>query len=335
MKTQILLIVLIVLFNVSTASAQLPQIEEKTVKGGILNGKATSLSKPAYPAAARAVNAEGVVPVQVVIDEEGNVVSASAVSGHPLLRAAAEGAAKTSKFSPTTLQGAPVRVSGIIVYNFILPVSFTLVGYELSLAEKSLRLENRKAIFIAQSFPTSWTEEKKQLENLDSYLSGKAAAERKAEQAKAPAAAESSELQAKDYQGKVNSARTVGNVLTVEGSSSPVSVSYYALDADSVEVLRRLQSQIENRLSVNDKIVWSFRLGKILGRLKAEIETNQMEANVSELSQLQANIPAGISESVVKKTAEIVETSRQNASSAEKREKILALIGNLRSLRGL
>jgi hypothetical protein len=47
------------------------------------------------------------------------VISASAVSGHPLLRQAAEQAARESKFSPTMLSGQPVKVTGIVVYNFI------------------------------------------------------------------------------------------------------------------------------------------------------------------------------------------------------------------------
>ena len=91
----------------------------KTVSGGVLNGKATSLPKPAYPPAARAVRAGGSVSVQVLIDESGRVVSASAVSGHPLLRAAAVSAAQGARFSPTLLSGQPVKVSGVITYNFV------------------------------------------------------------------------------------------------------------------------------------------------------------------------------------------------------------------------
>ncbi len=90
----------------------------RRINGGVLNGKATTLAKPEYPPAARAVKASGAVNVQVTIDEQGNIVSASAVSGHPLLRAAAEDAARASKFAPTMLQGVPVKVTGIIVYNF-------------------------------------------------------------------------------------------------------------------------------------------------------------------------------------------------------------------------
>jgi len=91
----------------------------KKISGGVLNGKATSLPKPPYPAAARAVRASGAVNVQVTISESGSVVSASAVSGHPLLRQAAEQAARGARFAPTLLSGQAVSVTGVIVYNFV------------------------------------------------------------------------------------------------------------------------------------------------------------------------------------------------------------------------
>ena len=86
---------------------------------GVINGKAINLVKPPYPPAAKAVRAAGAVNVQVSIDVNGNVTSATAVSGHPLLRQAAEQAARASKFTPTVLSGQPVPVTGIIVYNFV------------------------------------------------------------------------------------------------------------------------------------------------------------------------------------------------------------------------
>jgi|SRR5438093_2276268 len=95
------------------------KVVPKTISGGVLNGKAISLPKPAYPPAARAVRASGAVQVQVLIDEEGRVVSASAAGGHPLLQAAAVAAARGARFSPTLLSGQPVKVSGIITYNFV------------------------------------------------------------------------------------------------------------------------------------------------------------------------------------------------------------------------
>ena len=100
-----------------------PIVKPKTskptsVSEGVINGKATYLPIPAYPAPAKAVNASGVVSVQVTIDESGRVVSAKAVSGHPLLRPAAEKAAWGAKFSTTYLSRVPVKVTGVIVYNF-------------------------------------------------------------------------------------------------------------------------------------------------------------------------------------------------------------------------
>ena len=89
------------------------------ISGGVLNGKAISLPKPPYPAIARAAHASGTVVVQVVIDENGNVISAHAVSGHPLLQGAARSAALQAKFSPTKLSGQPVKVTGVIQYNFV------------------------------------------------------------------------------------------------------------------------------------------------------------------------------------------------------------------------
>ncbi len=91
----------------------------KTISGGVLNGKATNLPKPPYPPAARAVRASGAVSVQVLISETGSVISANAVSGHPLLRPAAVSAARGARFSPTLLSGQPVKVSGVITYNFV------------------------------------------------------------------------------------------------------------------------------------------------------------------------------------------------------------------------
>src|SRR4030095_5127689 len=64
------------------------------ISGGVLNGKAISLPRPNYPPIARQAHASGTVVVQVTIDENGNVISARAISGHPLLQAVSVGAAR-------------------------------------------------------------------------------------------------------------------------------------------------------------------------------------------------------------------------------------------------
>lgn len=131
MKKYFIRIVLLIFSCVCIISAQdsvkpppaspQPQDVPKRISKGVVNGQAINLPVPEYPAAARAVAAAGSVNVAVVIDEHGSVISADAVSGHPLLRSAAKDAAIQAKFSPTLLAGQPVTVSGVIVYNFQLP----------------------------------------------------------------------------------------------------------------------------------------------------------------------------------------------------------------------
>ncbi len=97
--------------------------KRRPISGGVLNGKAISLPKPDYPADARAAGVDGVVVVQVTIDEQGNVAEARAVSGPPQLQQVSISAALQAKFSPTLLMGEPVKVTGVIVYNFGRPQS--------------------------------------------------------------------------------------------------------------------------------------------------------------------------------------------------------------------
>ena len=88
------------------------------VSEGVINGKATSLPKPLYSSAAKAVHAAGSVNVQVTIDKTGRVIAVKALDGHVLLRPAAEKAAWSAKFNPTLLSRQPVEVTGVIVYKF-------------------------------------------------------------------------------------------------------------------------------------------------------------------------------------------------------------------------
>lgn len=102
--------------NPSPEAEQMGQV----VTGGVLNGKVVEKPQPLYPTAAKAKWVQGTVTVQVVVDERGKVVSATPVSGPALLQAPAAQAARMARFSPTTLCGRPVKVSGVITYNFVL-----------------------------------------------------------------------------------------------------------------------------------------------------------------------------------------------------------------------
>ncbi len=93
-------------------------LSPKMIRGGVVNGKATYLAKPAYPVEARSSRASGAVNVQITINEAGKVIFACAISGNKLLYDASENAAYQSTFSPTTLSGKTVKVMGVIVYYF-------------------------------------------------------------------------------------------------------------------------------------------------------------------------------------------------------------------------
>jgi TonB family protein len=99
--------------------AQPESVEERApIEGGIVNGKAITLPQPTYPAEARKEHASGQVQVQVLIDETGAVLTAEALFGPMSLRAAALEAARRARFTPTKVGGIPVKVKGIITYDF-------------------------------------------------------------------------------------------------------------------------------------------------------------------------------------------------------------------------
>lgn len=90
----------------------------------VLNSLAIKLPKPIFPSAGvqtGPVRLRSTIPVQVrvVIDENGDVISAKAISGDPAYFPAAIMAAKKAKFQPAHICGELTKITGIILYNFI------------------------------------------------------------------------------------------------------------------------------------------------------------------------------------------------------------------------
>jgi TonB family protein len=85
-----------------------------------LKARAISVPFPAYPPIARAAHASGTVKVAVVVDEQGVVISARSISGHPLLQSAAVDAARNARYTPVIVDNKTVKVAGIINYDFVL-----------------------------------------------------------------------------------------------------------------------------------------------------------------------------------------------------------------------
>lgn len=98
-----------------------PASPKKTLNTSrVLNSQAIELPKPPYPSIAKVAGVQGIVTIQILIDEAGKVISAKALSGSPLLQPAAVRAAFQARFSPTIIGDQPVKVSGLITYNFVL-----------------------------------------------------------------------------------------------------------------------------------------------------------------------------------------------------------------------
>lgn len=109
---------------VETETAPLPPTPPKVntvrVSPTIILAKVVSLPKPAYPPLAKQAGIQGRVNVQILVDETGKVISAQAVKGSPMLTQAAVDAARRARFTPTRLGDQPVKVQGVITYNFVL-----------------------------------------------------------------------------------------------------------------------------------------------------------------------------------------------------------------------
>jgi len=103
----------------ATAEKAKKRFKETVFDGGMVNGKAKKLVKPRYPARAAAIRLTGRVEVQVTIDETGRVIFACAQRGHPFFFGPSEEAALKSTFLPTLVNGKPVKLVGLIVYNFV------------------------------------------------------------------------------------------------------------------------------------------------------------------------------------------------------------------------
>lgn len=106
-------------FKAQASPASDPSAPE-TISTGSLNPRATRRVVPIYPPVARNASTQGIVRVYVTVDEEGNVSDVARTEGPPLLRGAAEDAARRWKFSPAAVEGKPVRLSGYIEFTFTL-----------------------------------------------------------------------------------------------------------------------------------------------------------------------------------------------------------------------
>ena len=88
--------------------------------GGIGSPVKVKDVKPVYPPIAQAAGVQGIVVMEVRIEPDGTIGTASVMRSIPLLDQAALDAVKAWRFAPTLLNGQPVAVMMVVTINFTL-----------------------------------------------------------------------------------------------------------------------------------------------------------------------------------------------------------------------
>jgi len=94
--------------------------ETTPLKVGSLVEYATKKTNPVYPVSAKTLRMSGVVKVELVIDETGQVAEVGNTSGPAMLQRAATDAVKKWKFKPFVRDGESVKAAGFVSFNFSL-----------------------------------------------------------------------------------------------------------------------------------------------------------------------------------------------------------------------
>src|SRR5467141_674964 len=81
------------------------------VGGNVKPPRLLSGPAPIYPILAKQSRIQGIVVIEAIIDEHGNVIEMHAISGHPLLIPAAMKAVSQRKYEPTILDGEATPVN--------------------------------------------------------------------------------------------------------------------------------------------------------------------------------------------------------------------------------
>lgn len=102
-----------------TNKAETPK-SNSPLEVGSLVSYATQKSNPVYPIVAKNMRMTGVVKVELVIDENGQVAQVQNTSGPPMLQRAATDAVKKWKFKPFTRDGQAIKATGFVNFNFSL-----------------------------------------------------------------------------------------------------------------------------------------------------------------------------------------------------------------------
>lgn len=255
-------------------SADFYQVGE--IKGNLGGAKAILLPKPAFSEVARNAGAEGKVKIEIEINENGEPISAKAVSGNPLFYEEAQKAAMNSRFSVPKTNGEGTKVSGFLTYNFVIePPNWFKVGYDLALAAKSPLLVYMPIPVIKKSFKPDWENEN----SLISKLQEIKAAEKIAFE-------------------RMSNKPTLITEKNADGSYSSFQIQVLppTQNQQKIEIAESLLQALTVRLANDEANLWKFNLGIAFIETRIVLgKPNTGRESAEILKKFLKNIPNGVS----------------------------------------
>jgi len=287
---------------------------------GKINLKAVYLPKPPFPREALEAGADGAVKVEVVVDASGNVVSAKALSGHPLLYPTAEETARRTKFRRIETADPNATEKGTITYNFVIqPLGWARIGYDLAIIQKLSTLRPFAVPRIARTFQPDWKEEHEILSKL----------------------AEMRRIEMETENASVTDNKPVFVRKTAPNQSGTLQSSVKAEirlptpvppSGERIALAQNLTAALQSRLAADESNLWKFNTGTNIARA-FEIARNPNErSNAAQILRQSLEIAptdiAAESRAALQKLIEIFESGQRTVDTSNEIGKSLTILFN-------
>lgn len=283
---------------------------------GNIKRKAVLLPKPSFPREALEAGADGIVKVEVVIDAQGNVVSAKAISGHPLLYNSAEETARKTKFRSLEPTNENAKETGILTYNFAIEkAGWTKIAYDLAAIQKAPTLRPFNVPRAARAFQPEWTGEREILDKL--------AEMRRVEiETQNPISDKPVFIRKTDanQNGALQSSIKAEVLLPVPNPPT----------GERIALAQNLTAALQSRLASDEPNLWRFNLGVNLAKtFEAARNPNEARNAAQLLKQFAETAPTGISTeslTALQKLIEVLESEARTGETPNEIVKSLAIL---------
>lgn len=262
------------------------------ITGKLGGAKAILLSKPAYSEAARDAGAEGKVKVEIEINENGEPISAKAVSGNPIFYEDAQKAALNSRFSVPKMNGEKTKVFGFLTYNFYIePPNWFKIGYDLALTEKSPLLGYFSIPVIKKAFKPEWETEIALLDKLQEIKTAEKIAFARMSNDKPTLISE------KNSNG--------GNFSSFQ---SKILLPSPQNNQQKIEIVGNVLQNLQIRLADNEANLWKFNLGIAFVQSRILLRNPKNGRGAADiLKPFVKNIPDGVSAEYAKNLGSLID----------------------------